>query len=86
MTTWVKANGDTLLHVCAEFDREAIMRLLTETFDKWNINKENKAGETPLMLAAREGHVAIIKFMFEIYKVDEESPNSKTKGLIVDAK
>ena len=58
------------------------MKLLTSTYDKWNINCVNDGGETPLMYAAREGNVAIIKYMSETF-VDPDDSTSKS-NLIVD--
>jgi ankyrin repeat protein len=61
----VRANKDTLWHICAEFDQEQIMEYLTTIIDDFNINCQNTAGETALMVAAREGNLAIIKYMCE---------------------
>lgn len=66
----VRDNGDTLLHVCAEFNRCEIMKYMTDRWEKWNINVTNLAGETPLMYAAREGHAATIKYMASQYTAD----------------
>jgi len=61
----VRENKDTVWHICAEFDQEQIMDYLTTIIEDFNINCQNSAGETPFMVAAREGNLAIIKYMKE---------------------
>ena len=61
----VRANKDTVWHICAEFDQEQIMDYLITIIDDFNINCQNTAGETALMVAAREGNLGIVKYMIE---------------------
>ena len=49
----------TPLHIAAESAALDSLRLLIEEFDT-NINAKNYLGETPLILAAKYGHIDII--------------------------
>ena len=62
-----RANGETALHVCAEFGRVELFKWMAAEY-AGDIQGVNDAGETPLMIAAREGKLAIVKMYVEDYQ------------------
>ena len=59
-----------MLHVCAEFDQVEIFRWAMGYFKskKIDINAKTVAGETPLMVASREGKTGIVHLIITEYK------------------
>mgnify|MGYP003914614209 CR=1 FL=1 len=82
----VRANKDTVWHICAEFDQEEIMEYLTTMIEDFNINCQNLAGETALMVAAREGNLAIIKYMLGKFVQNEKNTVTQKKILEVESR
>jgi ankyrin repeat protein len=74
----MKPNGDTILHVCAEFDQTAILEWAMNHWRHKKIfaDEQNEAGETPLMIAAREGKFNTVNMILTQFK----------KGIHVDRK
>ena len=68
------------MHICAEFGDLKMFEWFFDEF-KLNINIQNKAKETPFIVAAREGHIELVKLIMENdkyskaegFKVDQES-------------
>ena len=61
-----RRNGESLLHVCAEFNCRPLFEWLVSDH-KGDPFKQNEAGETPLIIAAREGKFDIVKMFIENY-------------------
>ena len=64
--TVLRKNGDTILHVCAEYGQVKLF----EDFHKrlpGDIDIKNKLDETPFCTAAREGRINILRMMYEKY-------------------
>ena len=59
-TTVIRRNGDTILHLCAEYDQAKLFENLKKTFD-CELDILNKLQETPFRVAAREGRINILK-------------------------
>ena len=59
VTRCINSNDDKILHLCAELGRVELFRLFCDVSDI-EVNCANKAGETPLMIACREGKMAIV--------------------------
>jgi ankyrin repeat protein len=55
--------GDTLLHNHAQGSDWGIVRALINVLSLEDLNRKNKAGETPLALAVRGGHVEMLKLL-----------------------
>ena len=72
--TALRPNGDTILHVCAEYARTELFDFFYKKFSM-NLDVENHAGETPLIIAAREGRLQHIEFMHETYNYTAYDPN-----------
>ena len=74
----MKPNGDAILHVCAEFDQTAILEWAMNHWRHKKIfaDEQNEAGETPLMIAAREGKFNTVNMILTQFK----------KGIHVDRK
>ena len=56
----IRNNGDTVLHLAAEHNQFEIFDYLGLSLVSINLNVQNDAGETPYMLAAREGHLSFL--------------------------
>jgi len=56
------ANGNYLIHIAALVNCPELMKLLLDYGA--NPNVRNKAGETPLMLAVKNGHSALLDLLF----------------------
>ena len=76
--TALRPNGDTILHVCAEYARTELFDFFYKKFSM-NLDVVNHAGETPLIIAAREGRLQHIEFMHETYNYTAFDPNHTTK-------
>lgn len=63
-STHVRTNKETVLHVCAEFDQCELFKWFFKRYN-CDFSVVNDAGETPLIIAAREGKTAVIKLMWE---------------------
>jgi hypothetical protein len=55
--------GNNHLHESARFGHVEMCRDLLN--EKWNINSRNDLGQTPLVLACREGHVRVVKLLLK---------------------
>jgi len=55
------------LHLCAQYNKVDIFLFLAQEFEL-NINCVNNAGETPLMVACREGKFPIVQIYFEEFE------------------
>lgn len=55
-----RPNGETMLHCCAEYGQADLFEWFVEEYEP-DINAVNDAGETPVMVAAREGNIDIIR-------------------------
>ena len=75
----VRRNGENLLHVCAEYNCRPLFEWLVSDH-KGGPFRKNEAGETPLIIAAREGKIDIVKMYVEQYK-DWEDYNLDQKML-----
>lgn len=62
-----KTNGETCLHLCAEFNQVELFKWFVEDFGA-DIACLNDAKETPFIIAAREGKTDIIRLYFDEYK------------------
>ena len=54
--TVLRPNGDTILHVCAEYGRSELFDFFYKKFSI-NLDVQNEAGETPFIISAREGRL-----------------------------
>lgn len=68
-TEKLRPTGDTILHVCAEFEKMDIFKYFYRNL-KTDINILNYADETPLIIAAREGKIDMVKMLCETYSDD----------------
>ena len=60
-------NGDTGLHLACRSGHMVIAESLLDVQEKVvNVNIENLKGETPLMIAAEAGHVAIVRRLLKV--------------------
>jgi ankyrin repeat protein len=66
-----RRNGETLLHVCAEYNCRSLFEWLVSDH-KAGVFRKNEAGETPFIIAAREGKLDIIKLYIEKYTEYED--------------
>jgi len=73
----LRTNGENALHICAEFDRVDLFKWFKFEYSM-DITDENDAGETPFIIAAREGKIEIVKMMLEEYR-DEFTVKKVTK-------
>ena len=55
-----KTNGETVIHVCAEYNAPDLLDWFHVNYE-CDLNAENNAGETPLMVAAREGKIEVVR-------------------------
>jgi ankyrin repeat protein len=62
--TKIKPNGDTALHICAEFGNEFLFNFFFSK-TKTDVSIRNDAGETPFIVACREGRLKMLKFMVD---------------------
>ena len=75
--TALRKNGDTILHVCAEYGQ-------TKLFDYFyanlggDLDMQNKLGETPFISAAREGRILILKLYYDKYGFGSFYPDART--------
>lgn len=69
--TKFRENGDSVLHICAEFNQVELFTWFIEEY-KCDINAVNEAKETPLIIAAREGKIDIVKLIMDEYKHTED--------------
>lgn len=60
-----------MLHVCAEFNNRELFEWLVSDH-KGGVFRKNEAGETPFIIAAREGKLDIIKMYLEKYNEYED--------------
>lgn len=59
-------NGNTLFHAAAEYGTRDVIELYSGTTyadTPLNINAPNKDGDTPLILAARHGHMDVVNYL-----------------------
>lgn len=61
----VNCYGENLLHICAANDCLNIMKEILRKQDNHVIDRKNKFGWTPLMLAIRNRNIEIVKFLLE---------------------
>ena len=52
----VRENGETMVHICAEYGQPDLLEWFVHNYDP-DLNPVNDAGETPVMIAAREGNI-----------------------------
>ena len=64
MSSAVRPNGETLLHVAAEFGQMNILEHLLRMGGSYL--QANNANELPIHLAAREGRITIVKYFLEV--------------------
>ena len=57
-----RENGDTCLHVCAQMNATVMFEYFADRH-KADIMALNKAGETPLIVAAREGKLDTVNLI-----------------------
>ena len=62
----MRKNGDQVLHLCAEAGQVELFEWFHVNY-YCDVNAANEAGETPFIIAAREGRIKIIKLYFEKY-------------------
>lgn len=78
-----RPTGENCLHICAEYNELEMFRWFVEEYAA-DINHVNDAGETPLMLAAREGKLEMVKLILELgredkfFKVDQKMQDGWT--------
>ena len=75
--TILRPNGDTILHVCAEYGQEKLFHYFYQKLNA-NLDVVNYAKETPLILAAREGRLLFIQFMYDKYSLSIFNPDHRT--------
>jgi ankyrin repeat protein len=66
-----RKNGETMLHICAEYNLRSIFEWLVANH-KAGVLRKNEAGETPFIVAAREGKLDIIRLYVENYSEYED--------------
>ena len=57
----ITKNGENFLHMCASKDVPQLFEWALQTYPKCDISAVNEQGETPLMLAARDGSLNVVK-------------------------
>jgi len=73
----LNCNGDKLLHICAEYGQLELFTWFKEYYNA-DVNCQNEAGETPLMIACREGKIKIVNYYLRECK-REFGINKKSK-------
>mmetsp|Transcript_10960 Transcript_10960/g.18329 ORF Transcript_10960/g.18329 Transcript_10960/m.18329 type:complete len:410 (-) Transcript_10960:37-1266(-) len=69
-------NGDSILHVLAEFNQIELFKWVVSEFDA-DVNIQNNAGETPFIIAAREGKFDVIKYYIESFLIHQKTSGAK---------
>jgi ankyrin repeat protein len=67
-TTRIRPNGDTILHLAAQFGHPNIFDDFYRLSKSDQLAIKNDAGETPFMHACREGRLELIKHMHQNYE------------------
>lgn len=62
-----KPSGENCLHICAEYNEPVMFKWFVEEYNA-DINHVNDAGETPLMIACREGKLEMVKLIIQLGK------------------
>ena len=62
-----RPTGEICLHICAEFNEGKMFAWFIQEYGA-DINAVNQAGETPLIIAAREGKLDIIRLIIENFR------------------
>ena len=65
-----RPTGESCLHICAEYNETEMFRWFVEEY-RACINHTNDSGETPLMIAAREGKLEIVQLILEFGREDK---------------
>jgi Ankyrin repeats (3 copies) len=73
-------NKRTVLSYITELDDKILLAFLLKTGKDDIDSKDTKDGRTPLWLAAREGHEAVVKLLLETGKVDVDSKDTTDGG------
>ena len=74
-----------LIHYAADYGKLDIVEMLVNEYNA-NINAVDKHGNTPLINAAFEGHVPVVKFLVDKgAKKDIKGPNDMTALMAVES-
>ena len=65
--TRINKKGETVLHLCAEYGRVEMFKWFQKYFII-DVKVNDDAGETPLMIACREGKKKIVELYINEYK------------------
>ena len=65
-----RESGETCLHVCAEYNASEMFQWFVENY-KADVSALNKVGENPLIVAARDGKMDIVKLILDTYNTPE---------------
>ena len=76
-STKLRKNGDTILHVCAEFGHVRLLKYFHKELE-CDLDVRNKLEETPFIVAAREGRILILRLFFEPPTLGAFNADAKT--------
>ncbi|XP_055009758.1 KN motif and ankyrin repeat domain-containing protein 1-like [Boleophthalmus pectinirostris] len=81
------SNGNTALHYCVSYSNFGVVKKLLKT-DVCNVNQQNKAGYTPIMLAAlaqvsSPEHMSIVKELFSKGDVNAKASQAGQTALML---
>ena len=75
-TTELRLNGDTIMHVCAEYGQVKLFEYFCKELGA-SIEVKNKLEETPFTVAAREGRILILKMFYDKFP-NQFNPDSRS--------
>ena len=78
-TTQLRRNGDTIIHICAEYGQVKLFIYFQQLFQS-ELDIKNNLDETPFTVAAREGRLNIIQMFYDYYPGKFNADNRTQDG------
>ncbi len=75
-----------LFHFAAEYNRLDILKMLINKYGNCELNSRDYFGRTPLLLAVKNGHINVVKFLLEQKNIDLDIKDYNNLQYIIEGK